>query len=609
MGLSKEETKLRKVLYTTIVILFAFLLFLYKAYNVAKEDRKLPKLIKTKRDLAVRGSIISNDGFKIATSKKIYSATIDTRFLDENKKDLFIKLFSIYSNISEKVIRKKINSQKKKGTLYLSKNISSLNAKNLKLLAYKLIRLKVFQKRKIRNCRILIGLDVFETGENRIYPHNDTFTPIIGYTNKKIINNRIRVTGIKGLEGYYDKELNNFSDGELKGEKDIASYIIFNKNSIIKTKKDGINIKLNISLKLQRNIELMLDKMKKKFSADEVIAAVMESKSGKIIAFASSNRYNPNHITKKDINKGYINVRAAEYPFEPGSIIKPIAISLALNYHKVTLDELFYAYNKGKRNSKGEFPRGKIKVDRFTINDDHRFEKHYITVEDIVVYSSNIGTLQIANRLSADQFYNGYKDFGFGQKSGIDLNRELKGSIRKIYQLAAGEDKGKLNVFKSTMSYGQGMSATFVQLLKAYSVFNNNGKIVTPRLASSSYSAKSKQIISSESVNIMKKFLIKVVKKGTGKKTDIQGLEIGGKTGTANVAKHRRKGYQRKYISSFFGFANDKFGHKYTIGVTVFNPIATGKHWYYYYASNSAVPTFKKIIDILLRFNYLKKEK
>jgi len=608
MSISDDKTKLKKIIITLIALLVGILLFLFNSIVIVKSDRKLPRLIKIKKDLAVRGSIISKDGFKIATSKKIYSATIDTRFLDENKKELFIKLFSIYSNIDEKIIRKKINSQKKKGTLYLSKNISSLNAKNLKLLAYKLIKLKVFKKRKIGNSRILIGLDVFETGEDRIYPHNDTLTPIIGYTHKKIINNRLRVIGIKGLEGYYDKELNNFSDGILAGEKDIASYIIFNKNSIIKSKKDGININLNISLKLQKNIELMLDKMKKKLQAKEIIAAVMESNSGKILAFATSNRFNPNKITKKDIKNGLLNVKAAEYPFEPGSVIKPIAISLALNYHKVTLDELFYAYNKGKRNTKGEFPRGKIKVDRFTIRDDHRFKKHYITVEDIIVYSSNIGTLQIANRLSADQFYNGYKDFGFGEKTGIDLNRELKGAIRKIYQLAAGEDKGKLNVFKSTMSYGQGMSATFVQLLKAYSVFNNDGKIVTPRLANTTFETKPKQIISSQSADIIKNFLIKVVKKGTGEKTNIEGLEIGGKTGTANIAKKRGRGYQRKYISSFFGFANDKFGHKYTIGVTVFEPVATGEHWFYYYASNSAVPTFKKVVEILLRFNYLKKE-
>jgi cell division protein FtsI (penicillin-binding protein 3) len=455
---------------------------------------------------------------------------------------------------------------------------------------------------KINGSRILIGLDIFETGEDRIYPYQDTFTPIIGYTKNKIINKRLRVIGLKGLEGYYNKELNNFYDGILKGERDIGSYIIFNKNSIIRTKQDGSNIKLNISLKLQKNIELMLDRMKQKLEADEIIAAVMESNTGKIIAFASSNRYNPNHIKQQNIKNGDLLVKAVEFPFEPGSVIKPIALSLALNHYKVTLDELFYAYNKGKANKKGEYPRGKIKVDRYTIKDDHRFKKHYITLEDIIVYSSNIGTLQIANRLSAKEFYEGYKKFGFGQKSGIDLTRELTGNIRKMYQLRAGENQGKLNIFKSTMSYGQGMSATFIQVLRAYSVFNNNGKIVIPKLANLTYTSTPKEVISQKSANIIKSMLKKVVQKGTGEKAQYPGLEIGGKTGTANIAKRGK--YQRKYISSFFGFANDQ-NHKYTIGVSVFNPVSTGQHWYYYYASHSAVPTFRQIVDIMVKLNYL----
>jgi len=101
----------------------------------------------------------------------------------------------------------------------------------------------------------------------------------------------------------------------------------------------------------------------------------------------------------------------------------------------------------------------------------------------------------------------------------------------------------------------------------------------------------------------MKGLLIKTVQEGTGRNTIYEGLEIGGKTGTANTVG--KGGYQKKYISSFFGFVNDK-EHKYTVGVTVNNPISTGEHWYYYYAANSAVPVFKKIIEIMVKLNYLK---
>ena len=101
----------------------------------------------------------------------------------------------------------------------------------------------------------------------------------------------------------------------------------------------------------------------------------------------------------------------------------------------------------------------------------------------------------------------------------------------------------------------------------------------------------------------MKEMLIRTVEKGTGKKTQIDGLEIGGKTGTANVVEQGK--YQRKYMSSFFGFVNDK-EHRYTVGVTVNDPVSRGENWYYYYASNSAVPVFKEVVKILIKLDYLK---
>merc|ERR1711879_91160 len=130
--------------------------------------RRLPSLDTTKKELSVRGDIISSDDFKITTSKKIYKASIDTRHLDEDKKELFIKLFSIYSNIPYKKIAKKINSVKKPGNLVLSYNIDSKTAKNLKELGFKLRRLKVFKSRKVTGGKILRGLSVVESGEKRI---------------------------------------------------------------------------------------------------------------------------------------------------------------------------------------------------------------------------------------------------------------------------------------------------------------------------------------------------------------------------------------------------------------------------------------------------------
>ena len=190
--------------------------------------------------------------------------------------------------------------------------------------------------------------------------------------------------------------------------------------------------------------------------------------------------------------------------------------------------------------------------------------------------------------------------FGLSKKTGIDLPYEAKGIIHKLYQYRAGEDKNEDNIYKTTDSYGQGITATFIQVLKAYSAFNNDGKIVTPYIVRKN--SEDEYVISKDVANRMKRLLVKTVEKGTGRKTFIEGLEIGGKTGTANVVENGK--YQRKYMSSFFGFVNDE-NKKYTIGVTVNDPVNRGKKWYYYYASNSAVPVFKEITKILLKLNYL----
>ncbi len=610
---NQEKTnKVKKIIILFFIILFFLLILILSTFKTITDKRRIPSLQSTKKELSVRGDIISRDNFKLASSKKVYKASIDTRHLDEDKEDLFLQLFSIYSGIKYKKLKEKLEKAKKKpGNLVLSYNIDSRTAKNLKELSFKLRKLKVFIPRKVNGVKVLRALSIGESGEKRLFSYKDILTPVVGYVRKYETKKGVtKVKGIKGLERSYNKTLNDSKDGVLKGSRDVLSYISFDKNSIISKRLDGATLKLNIPLKLQKNIELTLDEYKKKLGADEIIACIMDSKTGKILSLASSNRFNPQRIKQKDIPS--LNVKAVEYPFEPGSVIKPISISLVLDKHRIKKNELLFAYNtKGKANKKGEFPRGKYKLGRFTIKDDHRFKKHYLTLDDVLIYSSNIGTLQYAQRLSGKEFFEGMRKYGFTKKTGIDLPYERVGLMPKVWQFAANDKKNEDNVFKATVSYGQGMTSTFMQVLKAYTVFNNDGKITTPRIVSylekedDKYEPvfeKEKRIISKKTAKEIKRLLIKTVDEGTGKAAKIEGLTVGGKTGTAQIA--RRGAYLKKYISSFFGFVNDE-KKSYTIGVTVFNPISRGKYWYYHYASWSAVPVFKEITKNLIKLNYL----
>ncbi|QKF68159.1 cell division protein FtsI / penicillin-binding protein [Arcobacter venerupis] len=612
---SKKIEKVDKT--KKIVILFSFIfLFLcilfFSVFRTITEKRHIPSLKGEKSELSVRGDIISSDNFKIASSKKVYKAMIDTRYLDPLKEELFLNLFSIYSGIDYNTLKEKLAEGKKDpGSLVLSYSIDSRSAKNLKELAFKLIQLDVFTSKQINGVKILRGLTVSESGEKRTFSYNDTLTPVVGYISKfESEAGKTKVNGIKGLEKYYNKVLNQSKDGILQGDRDVLSYISFDKNSIIRKRVDGATLNLNIPLKLQKNNELTLDMYKKKLSADEIIVSIMENKTGKIITMASSNRFNPEKIAKEDIPN--LNVNAIEYQYEPGSVIKPISISLALDKNLVKRNENFYAFNDGVKGSKGTFPKGAYKLGRFTIKDDHEFSKHNLSIDDIVMYSSNIGTLQIAQRLSGPEFFEGMKRFGFTRKSGIDLPYEKKGVMPKIWQFSAGDKDKKDNVFKATVSFGQGMTSTFIQLIKAYSTFNNDGYMITPRIVShltydnNQYKAndsKPERIISKQTADEMKKLLVRTVEEGTGRSARIEGLEIGGKTGTAQIARGGK--YLKEYISSFIGFVNDEHNNSYTIGVTVFNPISTGVNWYYHYAASSAVPVFKEVIQNLVKLNYL----
>lgn len=612
---SKKIEKVDKT--KKIVILFSFIflclsILFFSVFRTITEKRHLPSLKGEKTELSVRGDIISSDNFKIASSKKVYKAMIDTRHLDPSKEELFLNLFSIYSNIDYKKLRDKLNEGKKQpGNLVLTYDIDSRSAKNLKELAFKLIQLDVFTSRQINGSKILRGLTISESGEKRTFSYNDTLTPVVGYISKfESESGKTKVNGIKGLEKNYNKVLNQSKDGILQGDRDVLSYVSFDKNSLIRKRVDGATLNLNIPLKLQKNNEMTLDAHKKKLSADEIIIAVMDNKTGKIITMASSNRFNPERISKEDIPS--LNVNAIEYQFEPGSVIKPISIALAMDKDLVKKNETFYAHNEGSKNAKGLYPKGGYKLGRFTIKDDHQFPKQTITLDDVVIFSSNIGTLKIAQRLTGPEFYEGMKKFGFTRKTGIDLPYEKKGVMPKIWQFSAGDKEKKDNVFKATVSFGQGMTSTFIQVIKAYSAFNNDGFMVTPRIVShlthdnnkyKPYDDKPEQVVSKKTADEIKRLLIKTVNEGTGRAAKIDGLEIGGKTGTAQIARGGK--YLKKYISSFFGFVNDNHGNSYTIGVTVFNPISTGPNWYYYYASSSAVPVFKEVIQNLVKLSYL----
>ncbi|HIP47241.1 MAG TPA: penicillin-binding protein 2, partial [Campylobacterales bacterium] len=551
--MNPNQSKKLKITFIFIIILFFFIVLIGALVHIATSDKRLPRLTITETDKAIHGNILSRNNFTISSSKKLYKAVVDTRNIDPAKKELFISLFSTFSNIDQEVIRKKIES--KFGFVTLTYKLDSKTARYVKQLSKRLFALKVIRRYTDlkTNRTFLHGLEVRESGEYRFYPLGETLTPIIGYVRKFEKENYTTIEGRYGLEKYYAKELEGIQSTEIQGRRDARSNIILDNESDVKNRYDGYNVITSISLKLQKTVEQLLFTHREKLGAKEIMAAVMDSKTGNILTIASSRRFTPGKIKDADA----LTISAIRYIYEPGSIMKPIIYALLLEDKKINKDDIIKTYN-------GRFLFGK-KV----ITDEHRYP--YLSAENVIVHSSNIGMAQISQRLDPLNYFQGLRSFGFGRKTGIDLTYELEGSIPNIHQL-------KNSVYRATASYGYGIKVNFFHILQAYNIFNNEGLLIQPSIGEFIQSPSHKQeifhkepqrVLSKKTALALQKVLFKTVQEGTGKNAITEGIMIGGKTGTAQISVRGK--YEEIYNNSFFGFANDG-SHKYTIGVTVIEP-------------------------------------
>lgn len=583
-----QNSSQSKVYVVFLLIVLGIFIFLTVIFYRSSIERRLPKLQSSDYTSAMRGSILSQDGFSLASSQKLFKAMVDTRNIDPNKKELFIKLYTLYSGDDPKKIRKILA---KKGLVTLSYEIDAKGAAYLKELARKLYRNKVFIAYQDPKTGIVStqGMSIIESGERRIYMASDALTPAIGYIKKIEIDGITKVEGVKGIEKVYDNLLSSTQDELTKGPRDLANTIILSKDAELSRRIDGYNVVLNIPLKLQKILEKMALTKMNDLMAKEVVIGIMEAKSGAVVSLVSTSRYNPSNITKKDYQA--LNSTASEYAYEMGSVMKPFIFALLLKAGKIDPLEIINVYG------------GKYKLGKRTITDSHKNDT--LSAQDVIVESSNVGMIQIVDRLSEFELYNGLLEFGFSKKSGIDLSYEQVGNMPSISKL-------KNKVYKSTLSYGYGVQATFIQLLSAYNAITNDGVMVTPRIAShlekdsKTYKYKEQeftQILSKAQAQKMKDILIKVVESpnGTARRTQIPGLIIGGKTGTAHIATSG--GYSdKRYNANFFGFVRDAKGKEYTIGVLVREPM---KPYPYYYASWSALPIFRSTIELMVENGYL----
>lgn len=283
---------------------------------------------------------------------------------------------------------------------------------------------------------------------------------------------------------------------------------------------------------LRQSIEKLLMKHRKNFKAMEIMALVMDPKTGRLVVEASSNRHAMNFQPK-----------FSTYRFEPGGLMAPFVIATALE-HSDTTDL---------------YPDGIIDVGQSDGKRHPADEAHAngeLSVTDVLTYASDLGIAKIAKAIDPEILHETLRAFGFGEQT-ADASA---GSLKSANAL-------EKNVVRITTALGYGVTVTPVQLLRAYGVFVNGGKRAVPSNGSKPSSAM--QVIAPKVAAQIKTMLRENVKRGTGRLAYVAGIEVGGKTSMARVTTARR--HPARYNAGFYGYAQDS-NRTYAVGILVIDP-------------------------------------
>lgn len=417
---------------------------------------------------------------------------------------------------------------------------------------------------------------------SRNYPEGSLASQVLGFVN-------FDGDGEYGFEGHYNNELKG-KEGNVTGEKDTLGRVI----SLLDQKdpQNGNSYVLTIDRSVQYFVEKKLAEAMTTYQADSGTVVVMDVKTGGIVAMASLPSFDPNNYRDQAVkDPGLFMNPATSYLFEPGSIFKPIVMSAALDAGAVTpeTEETF-----------GNF----VKVGSYEIHtaEDKPFGKENMT--QILQNSDNVGMVWVSEKLGKDAMYKYIKNFGFFDRTGIDLDTEVPGR--------APDFKQWKEINRATIAFGQGISITPIELVAGYTTIANGGKYVYPHIVDKVIMSdgtekrvekqEGEQVISQTTANVMKQMLSAVVENGHSKKAAVAGFKVGAKTGTAQIPKPEG-GYEDNdsklgiYNHSVAGIApvDDP---QFAMLVKLTKP-KTAR-----YAESTAAPLFGDIANFLLNYHY-----
>ncbi len=510
----------KRIKIALLIIIAFFIIIIFKVFYIEVIDyKKLNSLASSlwSRNLPIkadRGIIYDRNGVIMADNITTTSLVVIPNQI-KNKKDAAEKLANIlgvsygamYNHINKRASIERVHPEGRRLSYEIADKIKNLNIEGIYLVKE----------------------------SQRYYPFDTYMSHTIGYVG---IDNQ----GLSGLELQYDKYLTG-KDGAIKYFSDAKGNRL-KLSEVYEKPQNGMNLTLTINKDMQESVERTLDNAVTKYSPDMAIALVMDPNSGEILAMSSRPNFSSNNYknyTTEEINRNY----PIWATYEPGSTFKIITLSAALEEKKIDLDKDHY------------YDSGSIKVENATLHCWKHGGHGAETFLQVVENSCNPGFVVLGQKLGTATLFKYIKNFGFGSKTGVDLNGESSGILFKESQIGPVE--------LATTAFGQGVSVTPLQQVTAVSAAINGGYLYKPYIVKSINEPETNTVIKNTEKTLVRKVISEdtsqkvryalesVVSNGTGRTAYIDGYRVGGKTGTAQKVRDG-KYLVNNYILSFIGF-------------------------------------------------------
>jgi cell division protein FtsI/penicillin-binding protein 2 len=412
----------------------------------------------------------------------------------------------------------------------------------------------------------------------RFYPNGSRLAHVLGFVGYDEQGNR---RGVYGIESFFEEALRGIP-GMIRGERDGRGRVLEAFSSGATSPQPGADIILTVDPTIQYQAEKYLRETVEEWGAQGGSVIIMEPQTGAIRALANEPTFDPNAYGKTKDPSFFTNA-AVSIPYEPGSVFKPITMAAALDAHAVTPETTY-------ENT------GSVTIGGATISNVLQQYNGRRSMVDVLRYSLNTGAVFAEEKTGHETFAAYVRAFGFGEPTGITLPSEASGSLTNL-------SSGRPINF-ATASFGQGISVTPLQLVRAIGAIANGGMLMKPFIVDAieypdgrrveTQPEAVRRVIEQKTATQLAAMMTRVVEDGTGVRAKIPGYSIAGKTGTAQIPRVGSAGYEADTIHTFVGFF-PAFDPRYVILTKVDRPHAR-------YAESTAVPLFRKIAEFLMSY-------